>query len=159
MKSFGTVMVTLLCMLPLVVGCTGEGNGGDTGADGDTFRVTITANDQMKFDKKAIEVPAGATVVLTLEHIGKISVETMGHNFVLLEQGTNLDSFAMAAASAKDQDYIPDRKKDSVIAHTRMLGGGESDTITFPAPPPGTYKFICSFPGHYMAMQGLFIVR
>ena len=28
-----------------------------------------------------------------------------------------------------------------------MLGGGESDTITFDAPEPGTYIFFCSFPG------------
>ena len=33
-----------------------------------------------------------------------------------------------------------------------MLGGGES------APEPGTYIFICSFPGHYQLMMGEFIV-
>jgi len=42
--------------------------------------------------------------------------------------------------------------------YTRMLGGGESDTITFDAPEPGTYIFICSFPGHYQLMMGEFIV-
>jgi azurin len=40
-----------------------------------------------------------------------------------------------------------------------MLGGGETDTIVFEVPAPGTYKFICSFPAHYMKMQGDFVVR
>ena len=44
------------------------------------------------------------------------------------------------------------------LAYTKMLGGGESDTITFDAPEPGTYIFICSFPGHYQLMMGEFIV-
>jgi azurin len=46
----------------------------------------------------------------------------------------------------------------SELVYTRMLGGGESDTITFDAPEPGTYIFICSFPGHYQLMMGEFIV-
>ena len=45
----------------------------------------------------------------------------------------------------------------SVLKHP-MIGGGESDTITFDAPEPGTYIFICSFPGHYQLMMGEFIV-
>ena len=39
-----------------------------------------------------------------------------------------------------------------------MLGGGESDTITFNPPEPGVYTFICTFPGHYMLMMGEFHV-
>lgn len=140
-------------------GCGGGDQGDGGAADANTVQVTITGNDQMKFDKKVIEVPAGATITLTLKHVGKMPLETMGHNWVLLAQGTDLDAFARASASAKDTDYIPARRKDQVIVHTRMLGGGESDTITFTAPAKGSYKFICSFPGHYLAMQGFFIVR
>ena len=40
-----------------------------------------------------------------------------------------------------------------------MIGGGQSDTIEFDAPEPGTYDFICSFPGHYSVMKGKFIVE
>ena len=39
-----------------------------------------------------------------------------------------------------------------------MLGGGETDTITFDAPDPGTHVFMCTFPGHYQLMMGEFIV-
>ncbi|HJL18809.1 MAG TPA: plastocyanin/azurin family copper-binding protein [Sandaracinaceae bacterium LLY-WYZ-13_1] len=45
-----------------------------------------------------------------------------------------------------------------MIAHTGLVGGGESDSVTFQAPSPGTYNHICSFPGHYATMNGDFIV-
>lgn len=159
MKTTGKLIVSLAIAVFFLWGCGGDEKAGGQEADANKVHVTITGDDQMKFDKKVIEVPAGATVTLTLKHIGKMPLSSMGHNFVLLKEGTNLDSFAMAAASAKETDYIPVRKKDQVIVHTKMLGGGQSDTVTFTAPPAGTYKFICSFPGHYMAMQGNFIVR
>ncbi len=150
--------LTRALVVPLVLVALGLAGCGGKDPDG-TFRVTLLCDDQMKFDKKVIEVPAGAEIALTLEHTGRIAVDVMGHNFVLLEQGTDLDTFAMAAASAKKTGYIPPRKRDEVIAHTRMLGGGDSDTIVFAAPPAGTYEFICSFPGHYLKMRGDFIVR
>jgi len=124
----------------------------------ESFEVTITGDDKMRFDKKVIEVPAGVTVVLTLEHIGKKPKASMGHNFVLLVEGANVDAFALAAARAAKTDYIPERQKRKILAQTRMLGGGESDTIRFPAPPPGRYTYICTFPGHYIPMQGVLIV-
>ena len=49
-------------------------------------------------------------------------------------------------------------KGDEVIVHTKMLGGGESDTITFIAPENGFYTYICSFPGHWGLMKGKLIV-
>lgn len=119
----------------------------------------ITANDQMQYDKKEFKVKAGEEVTLTLKHAGKMAKDVMGHNWVLLKKGTDLAKFATGAMKAKDTDYIP-ADSDAVIAHTKLLGGGESDTITFKAPEEkGTYEFLCSFPGHYGAMQGKFIVE
>lgn len=153
MRFIAMPSLSLAVSALLLVGCGGDDQ------DGQAARVTIAGNDQMKFDKTVIEVPAGARVILTLRHTGKMSVRAMGHNFVLLRQDADVDGFARAAAGAKATDYIPARKQDQVIAHTRMLGGGDNDTITFLAPAPGTYRFICSFPGHYLAMQGDFVVR
>ena len=157
--KFTRAHFALFVLAVLLVGCGGDGGGGGQAGDVPTVRLTITGDDQMKFDQKVLEVAEGTRVILTLKHIGKMSVEAMGHNFVLLQPGTDLDAFALAAASAVESEYIPARKQDRVIAHTRMLGGGQSDTIVFLAPPPGTYKFICSFPAHYTMMQGDFIVR
>lgn len=123
-----------------------------------TVDITLNSNDAMQFDKSEITVKAGETVVLTLHHTGKLPVTTMGHNFVLLKQGTVMADFAAAAAQAKATDYIPNDGKD-VIAHTKTIGGGESTTVTFTAPEKGTYDFLCSFPGHYAMMKGKFIVE
>jgi len=118
--------------------------------------IILNSNDAMLFDKKIIKVSADKKVTLTLNHIGKIGKDFMGHNFVLLKKDVDVDSFAQRAIQARDNEYIPEG--DEIIITTKMLGGGESDTIIFEAPEPGKYIFICSFPGHYQLMQGEFIV-
>jgi azurin len=122
--------------------------------------LVLNGTDAMQFDKKELKVKAGQTVKLTFKHVGKLPKTAMGHNFVLLQQGTDVATFGSLAAQARDTDYLPKEEKSSVIAHTKLLGGGESDTITFVAPKKkGTYPYICSFPGHYALMQGKFIVE
>lgn len=36
----------------------------------------------------------------------------------------------------------------AILAHTRLIEGGQSNTVTFPA-PPRTYTYLCTFPEHY----------
>ncbi|WGF92167.1 azurin [Aequorivita marisscotiae] len=127
--------------------------------DDTVANITIEGNDQMKFNKSEIRVKAGQKVVLTLKHVGTMDVTVMGHNWALLTQDADMAAVGQAAASAKDSDYIPTDMTDKIIAHTKMLGGGETDTIEFDAPAPGTYTFMCTFPGHYALMQGKFIVE
>ena len=59
---------------------------------------------------------------------------------------------------ASKNDYIP-AKSSEIIAHTAMIGGGETTEIEFVAPEPGVYDYICSFPGHYAMMRGKLIVK
>ena len=118
--------------------------------------VILNSNDQMKFDKKIIRVNSNQKVTLTLNHNGRFPASSMGHNFVLIKKDVDVNEYALRAAGARNSEYIPEG--DNEIAFTKMLGGGESDTITFDAPEPGTYVFICSFPGHYQLMMGEFIV-
>ena len=112
----------------------------------------------MKFNKSEIRVKAGQKVTITLKHVGKLDKKVMGHNLVILKADADLVDFATKATGATNNEYIPEGT-DAVIAHTKLLGGGESDTITFEAPAAGTYNFLCSFPGHFAAMQGKFIVE
>lgn len=121
--------------------------------------LTLNAGDDMKFDVTDLTVKAGQTVKLTLNHTGKAPAAAMGHNFVLLADGTDMEAFAKAAIAAKDNDYIPKDMESSVIAHTKTIGGGESTQIEFPAPAAGTYQFLCSFPGHHGTMQGTLTVE
>lgn len=142
--------------------CGGGSEGGATStstAAPSVVEVSISGNDAMQFDLKEIKVKAGQTVKLTLVHSGKLPKEAMGHNFVLLQKGTDMAAFAMASMGAADAGYVAASEASKVIAHTNVIGGGESTTIEFPAPAAGTYDFLCSFPGHYAVMQGKFIVE
>lgn len=127
--------------------------------DNAVAEITITGNDQMKFDLSQIRVKAGQKVRLTLKHVGKMEKAVMGHNWALLAPGTDMAAVGQAAASAEKSDYIPSEYKDKILEHTKMLGGGESDTIEFEAPAAGTYDYMCTFPGHYALMQGKLIVE
>ena len=124
--------------------------------DPNVTKIILEAGDNMQFNTKEIRVQQGQKVELKLTHTGSMTKLSMGHNFVLLDKGTNLNEFAVAAIEAKDNDYIPET--DKILAHTKLLGGGESDTIIFAAPPAGTYQFVCSYPGHVALMVGKFIV-
>ncbi len=117
----------------------------------------LNSNDQMLFDKGLLKGKSGEEINLTLNHTGKISKEFMGHNFVLLKKDVDVDDFAQRAVIAKDNQYIPEG--DETIAYTNMLGGGESDSITFTVDEPGSYIYICTFPGHYQIMKGEFIIE
>ena len=124
----------------------------------DVVELYLTGNDKMKYNKKELKVQAGSTVKLVFEHVGKMSVQTMGHNFVLLKKGVDKMAFGQEASSYASDGYIPPNT-DKVIAHTEMIGGGKKTTITFEAPAKGTYDYICSFPGHVALMNGKFIVE
>lgn len=133
-------------------------NGGANSAATNVVEVEITTNDQMRFNTNKINVKAGQTVRLTLSHLGKLPKTVMGHNFVLLKKGTNVKDFVLEAINYPNNNYVP-KNSDKVIAYTPIIGGGEQATIEFKAPAKGTYTFICSFPGHYVLMQGTLTVK
>jgi len=120
--------------------------------------VEITGNDQMQYDKKEITVHEGQDVTLILHHSGKLPKTQMGHNWVLLNEGVDRDAFDKKAMTAAATDYIPAEMASDIIAHTKLVGGGESDTITFKAPAEGVYDYLCTFPGHGAVMNGKFNV-
>lgn len=128
---------------------------------GEAKTVTITANDNMKFDVTEIQASRGQTIKVTLKNVGTMPKESMGHNFVLLAKGTDLNEFLMAASTQARNSYNPPQFKAKVLAATKLLGPGESETVTFTAPSaPGKYEFVCSFPGHAQAgMKGTLTVN
>ncbi|MFH7005713.1 azurin [Flavobacterium bizetiae] len=123
-----------------------------------TNNLHIESNDQMQYSVTELRAPVGK-ITLTLQHVGKMPKTAMGHNLIILKPGTDISDFTLKAVDAKDTDYIADSEKDKVIAHTKVIGGGESDTIEFTINKKGTYDFICSFPGHVSMMKGKLIVE
>jgi azurin len=117
----------------------------------------IEGNDQMQFNVSSITVPAScAKFTITLKHVGQMPVATMGHNVVIAKQadmqGVATDGMA-AGAGAK---YV--KAGDArVIAHSDVVGGGQSTSVTFDVAKikdGGPYEFFCSFPGHSAIMKG-----
>ena len=121
------------------------------------LQIVLNSNDQMQFDKRVLSASPGQKVTLTLNHTGRGNKMIMGHNFVLLKKDVDVDVFARKAVGARDSEYIP--VGDEMVAYTKLIGGGESVTITFDAPEQGIYNFICTFPAHYQLMRGQLIVK
>jgi azurin len=119
--------------------------------------VEIEGNDAMQFNKPVIEVSQSCKEFkVTLKHSGKMPRQAMGHNWVL---GKTADIQAIATdgiAAGPAQNYV--KAGDArVVAHTKIVGGGESDSVSFsPArlASGGSYAYICSFPGHSGLMKG-----
>jgi len=118
---------------------------------------TVTSNDQMRFDTAALKVaPDCSEVALTLRHAGSLSAKAMGHNWVLTRAG-DMQGVAMDGMRARSEDGYLQPGDKRVIAHTALIGGGQSSTVRFPTRllhKGAAYAFFCSFPGHFGLMRG-----
>lgn len=123
-------------------------------------KLELTANDQMQYSAKELSVAADCTQVqLTLKHIGTLPKEAMGHNWVLVKSADFNDVANAGLSAGPANNYITPGDK-RVIAHTKIIGGGQSDTITFPTAGLAgkSLMYLCTFPGHNALMRGTFKV-
>lgn len=117
----------------------------------------MESNDAMQYNVKAITVPAScAEFTITMHHVGKMPVAAMGHNVVITTPGDMAGVVADGMAAGLDAGFL---KADDarIIAHTDMIGGGQTTSVTFPVSKlqgGEDYKFFCSFPGHAALMNG-----
>ena len=124
--------------------------------------IVITGNDAMQFDLKKFDVSPGESVKLTLKNIGSIPKIAMGHNLVVLKKGVDALAFGqkVLASGGSATNALPKSLLGDVIAHTKLLGPGESETISFTAPEKsGDYQYVCTFPGHFAMMRGVMEVK
>ena len=170
MKLFKYFLLSFLTFT-IVVACGGEEKKTDDSKkikigvkkeikkkDDNVANIVLTANDSMQYNKNEIRVKAGQKVRLTLSHIGKMDINAMGHNVTILKKNVNVAEFAAKAATEQANGYIPKDSPD-IIAHTKLIGGGEIAVIEFEAPEAGIYDFLCTFPAHFATMRGKFIVE
>ena len=121
--------------------------------DGPAFELTMTpVGEQMEYEQKEFTVHPGQTVRITFNNTA--TNPAMHHNVVVLAQGANVNQIGQAAMGAAANDYIPQAQMDQIIAHTPMSAPGETVEVEFTAPNVGDYPYICTYPGHYMTMQG-----
>ncbi len=124
--------------------------------------LTVDSDDSMRFAQTELRVAADCTQVrLTLRHSGRVPATAMGHNWVLTRTA-DYRQVAIAGGRARLADsYLP-KDDPRVIAYTRVIGGGETTTITFPVrglQRGGDYTYFCSFPGHWNVMRGKLVVE
>lgn len=127
--------------------------------DPNTLVVTLrpAPANPMMFETTIITAKAGQKVKLTFENLHPTG--PLQHNFILGKIGSKqklIDaSNGMMTEMAKwmAAGFIPEIPE--VLAHTKLLNPGQSETIEFTLPAEkGEYPYLCTFPGHALIMQG-----
>jgi azurin len=123
---------------------------------------TIESDDALRFTPEKIEIPlACKTFMVTLKHTGRLPKLAMGHNWVLAKL-SDLDGVSRTGMLAgADHNYV-DPKDTRVLAHTSVVGGGESTSVTFDTAkllPGERYGFVCTFAGHSPVMRGVMTLK
>ncbi len=125
-------------------------------------KVTVDSTDQMSFNTKEITIDKSCkqfTVELT--HSGNLPKNVMGHNWVLTSAANMQPVASDGMAAGVDKNYLKEGD-DRIIAHTKLIGAGEKDSVTFDVSKltAGTdYMFFCSFPGHISMMKGTVTIK
>jgi azurin/glucose/arabinose dehydrogenase len=109
----------------------------------------------LKYDVKKVNLKAGKKVRLIFNN-----PDVMQHNLVVVKPGT-ADAVANAAlvmgADGFKQGFLPE--SEDILFATRLLNANEKQAITFTLDEPGTYPFVCTFPGHAILMRGELVVK
>lgn len=122
-----------------------------------TCDTTVEANDAMQFNVSEITIDKSCKeFTVNLKHVGKLPAAAMGHNWVLAKQADMQGVATDGIAAGLDNNYV--KPGDTrVIAHTKVVGGGQSDSVKFDVSKltaGENYEFFCSFPGHSAIMKG-----
>ena len=121
--------------------------------------VTIqTIPERLLYDVREFRVKGGQPVKLVFEN-----PDVTPHNLLIVQPGA-ADEVGLAGnemaklADGMARHFIPDSPK--ILHKTQLLNQGESETLRFHAPSkPGSYPYLCTFPGHWLVMKGEMIVE
>lgn len=107
----------------------------------------------MQYDVKEVKARPGELIEFTLEN-----TDTMQHNLLVVlpgkmsEVGVAADKMGETAAG-KACHFVPDLP--SVIAVMGLVDPGRSGRMFLAVPrKPGTYQYVCTYPGHWRMMNG-----
>lgn len=107
---------------------------------------------EMRFATREFTVKAGSDVRIIMDNIA--TNDAMKHNVVILKIDANIQAVGLAATKAGETaEYVPDH--EDILFYTPLADPGEKTEVSFTAPPPGDYPFVCSYPGHWLLMKGV----
>ncbi|MGH8219675.1 MAG: azurin [Steroidobacteraceae bacterium] len=131
-------------------------------AAGKLCKLSISANDRMEYSTKVMTAGPGCSEIeVTLKDTGKQPRLLMGHDWVLVE-AKDLQAVAHAGALAGLPNNYQMPGDTRIIAATKVIGGGKSTSVTFPASKlkkGGSYMYLCTVPAHDALMRGVFHYR
>jgi azurin len=116
-----------------------------------------SVGDELKYDKDALEAAAGSKITLNFKNNSQPTANLL-HNWTLTKPGTQEQVAADGIAAGEANGYVKPNDPN-VLATTKMIKGGETTSITFDAPAPGQYPYLCTFPGHSVLMKGTLTVK
>ncbi|OYW74012.1 MAG: hypothetical protein B7Z37_19445 [Verrucomicrobia bacterium 12-59-8] len=124
-------------------------------ADLPVLEITIKpdTSNPLAYDTKTISAKAGQKIKLTFTNTHPTLPQP--HNIVIGKLGTKdkMMAIAMSGMTLMDKGYIPD--SPDILAHTKLLQPGSTETIEFTLPTAGEYPYFCTFPGHVAIMNGI----
>jgi len=133
----------------------------DSAFDNQKGLQTVTIScvpERMLFTVKRFEVQAGKPVKLIFTN-----PDVTQHNLVIVKPGAAME-IGMAGnmmATQKDgikKHFVP--KSDKILHHTKLLNQDTAEVLRFKAPTtPGEYPYLCTFPGHWVIMRGIMVVK
>ncbi len=120
--------------------------------------VRIEAATGMQYATKRFTVKAGERISLTL-----LNPDTMPHNLAIAKPG----SLARVGEGSNHMAALPEggakryiAPGDDVLFFTDIIEPGKSFTIHFTVPAErGEYPYLCTFPGHWLIMNGVMTVE
>ncbi len=129
----------------------------------ETVEVRISCEpERMLFTNKQFSVRPGQPVKLVF-----LNPDATDHNLVLVQPGAMEEVGVAANAMARDpknatSDFIPEGKQNLILEATPMIGPTRQSLVhvlRFEAPQePGVYPYVCTFPGHWIVMNGKMVV-
>jgi putative heme-binding domain-containing protein len=123
-----------------------------------TTRLEVAAGKNLTFSTRTLRVKAGESVKLTFSN-----PDVVPHNWVLVKPDSlprvgDLANKLVADPEAVVRHYVP--KSPDVLAYTDIVSPQDQFSIYFQAPQEkGRYPYLCTFPGHWMVMNGELIVE
>ena len=119
--------------------------------------IKIEGSDMMKYDVAEITLDSSCDQTkISLKHAGKLPINAMGHNVVIVEE-KNLSKITQQIdfSLGVEKGYLPE--SEDIIFISAMVGGGETTELEMDMSKldkTKSYVFFCSFPGHWALMRG-----
>lgn len=145
----------------VLAACGGGGAAPAAPAGAPAAPVTLdigTKGDTLEYDKTALDASAGSKITVNLKN-NSAPASNLLHNWALLKAGAAIDAVANDGIAAGDANNYIKAGDDRVLAHVKLVKGGETGSVTFDAPAAGVYDYLCTFPGHNVLMRGKLTIK